>query len=137
MTNALQRYQTILVADDLQKWRDSVKRNLAYYQAATPLEATTANEAVRLAETHRPDLAILDINYDPENPGLEGDLSGLTIACQGIRERFPDSKIVVMSANQPEEVYRELARQYGADYFINKERLVEGFKEIAGGSLER
>jgi len=127
--------ERILVIEDLQKWQDSVSRNLVYHGFKQPIQAYNAEEGLRLYRGERPDLVITDINFDPSRPGnietMEGDLSGLTRVCAEIRASDRETPIVVMSSTQPAHLYEQAARSYGADMFIDKTRLVECFDAFA------
>lgn len=74
-------------------------------------EANDGEEAIRFAVGHRPDVVVLDLNM----PGVGG-----LAAIAPIRERCPDTQIVVLTMqNQP--AYAREALQAGAIGYVLKE----------------
>jgi CheY-like chemotaxis protein len=129
------KIEKILVIEDLDKWQVAVARNLIYHGFPEPVKAYNADGGLRAYRALRPDLVITDINFDPSKPGnietMEGDLEGLTKVCAEIRESDKEIPIVVMSSTQPSNLYEQAAIRYGADMFIDKTKLVEGFDKFA------
>ncbi len=108
----------VLIADD----HDVVRSGLRMLLRSSPdfsviAEAADGEEAVRLAEKHTPDVAILDISM-PKLSGIE--------ATRMIRELVPDAKIIILTVHEDEEyVYQIL--QAGASGYLLKNA---GKKEI-------
>ena len=73
-------------------------------------EAQDADEAIALAATHRPDVALLDI----EMPG-----GGGVRAAQEIRALHPDTRILALSAHETGEA-RTAMEQAGASAYVVK-----------------
>lgn len=85
----------ILVADDHAVMRRHVCASLETEPGfAVCAEASTGLEAVRLAATELPDIAILDLSM-PELNGLE--------AARQIHQRFPGIEIVILTLHDPLE----------------------------------
>jgi DNA-binding NarL/FixJ family response regulator len=76
-------------------------------------EAATGREALKQAESEKPDLVVLDISMP--------DLNGLAVARQ-IHEVSPRSKLLVFSMHESEEVVRE-ALDAGACGYVCKSDL--------------
>jgi CheY-like chemotaxis protein len=99
----------ILVADDAAMLRVLVCRSLGDHQV---FQATDGDEALVLAQEHRPDIVILDW----EMPGLDG------IAVSRAIRDDPDLagiQIVMITARNGLDS-RERARAAGVDHFIHK-----------------
>jgi two-component system response regulator NreC len=90
-------------------------------------EGGTADEAVRLARLHKPDIVLLDVTM----PGR----SGLS-AAEEIKEAAPQASILVLSMHDDPSYVRE-AFAAGASGYLLKEaadaELVAAVREVAGG----
>src|SRR5438094_288940 len=86
-----------------------VEEAVDYARATAALDGETA---LALAETHRPDLVLLDVNLP--------DMSGLEVCAQLRRDpRLASMKIVMLTAAaQADDVTRGLAA--GADHYLTK-----------------
>ena|SRR5438874_640726 len=102
---------TILIADDEANIVELVRMTLEDGRIQI-MEALDGETALALAESHRPDLVLLDVNLP--------DMSGLEICAQLRRNpRFVATKIVMLTAAaQADDVARGLAA--GADYYLTK-----------------
>ena len=102
---------TILIADDEPNIVELVRVTLEDERIRV-VEALDGETALGLAETHRPDLVLLDVNLP--------DMSGLDVCAQLRREpRFASTKIVMLTAAaQADDVARGLAA--GADHYLTK-----------------
>src|SRR5687768_15467078 len=100
-----------LIADDEEIVQVGL-RTLIEREAGWEICATTGSgrAAVTLAGTHRPDIVILDLIL-PELSGLE--------ATRRIKRLLPGSEILVFTAEEPEEVVRDIFHA-GAKSFISK-----------------
>jgi PAS domain S-box-containing protein len=105
---------TVLLADDSQEIRVLVRMLLELADGFTVVaEAADGHEAISAAETHRPDLVLLDHSM----PNLDG-LSALPT----IREVSPDSTVVMLSGFSAERL-SEAALASGAAAYISKANL--------------
>ncbi|HYH40216.1 MAG TPA: response regulator transcription factor [Azospirillum sp.] len=102
----------ILIADDHPMVRDALRSAVGYTcHAEQVFEAGCLDDATRLlTEQGDMDLLLLDINM----PGMNG-LSGLV----SLRNRFPATPVVVVSAHEDRKLVREVI-QCGAAGFIPK-----------------
>jgi DNA-binding NarL/FixJ family response regulator len=99
----------ILIADDQKRTRQSLRALLSSSLPETEIwEAANGVEALRLAEDIQPRLIVMDIRM-PEIDGLA--------ATRGIKTRWPEIKILVLSMYQDRQ---EEARAAGADLFVSK-----------------
>jgi two-component system, NarL family, nitrate/nitrite response regulator NarL len=72
--------------------------------------AESADEAIELAEQHRPDAALIDVQMPA---------GGARTAVPGITERSPDTCIVILSADESRDVVLELLNA-GAMAYVRK-----------------
>jgi two-component system, NarL family, response regulator NreC len=90
-------------------------------------EGGTADEAVRLARLHKPDVVLLDVVM-PGRSGLD--------AAEEVREAAPDARILVLSM-QDDPSYVRQAFAAGATGYLLKEAadadLVAAVREVAAG----
>jgi two-component system, NarL family, response regulator NreC len=90
-------------------------------------EGGNAEEAVRLARLHKPDVVLLDVTM-PGRSGLE--------AADDIRQAAPKAQILVLSM-QDDPSYVRQAFASGASGYLLKEaadaELVQAVREVAGG----
>jgi pilus assembly protein CpaE len=101
----------VLIVDDLPTTRESV-RKLLQFEAGVELvaEASTGLEAIAMAEAHKPDVILMDINMP--------DMDGIT-ASQEISKTLPRTQILMMSV-QSETDYMRRAMLAGARDFLTK-----------------
>jgi DNA-binding response OmpR family regulator len=99
---------TVLVVDDEPKFRRLV-RQILEPEGFAVLDAGDGQEGVEMAETHAPDLVLLDIAM----PRLDG-----MTACQRIRA-LSDVPIVMVTA-YPEEATLVRGLELGADDYLTK-----------------
>lgn len=102
---------TVFIVDDHPVFREGLARIV---NQETDLivcgEAGTASEALRRAESLKPDLVIIDI-------ALEG-MNGIDLA-KALRSRLRDTRLLVVSM-YPESLYGERALRAGADGYVMK-----------------
>ena len=82
--------------------------------------ASSYNEAVKIIKENKPDIVLLDIQMPGKN-GIE--LLGF------IRKNYP-SIITIMLTNRVSDYYRELCKNMGAHYFIDKSSEFENIPGI-------
>lgn len=84
------------------------------YRKKAGLPQIDGREAVEMAEKLRPHLVIMDIQM-PELDGIA--------ACETIRTRYPETRVVLYSMHAPETFGKEALDK--ADRFVTKERLLD------------
>jgi len=90
-------------------------------------EAGNAEEAIAKTEELSPDVVVMDISMGEKEDGLE--------ATQIIGEKFPDTKVLILSMHDEEEyIYKSI--KCGAHGYLLKsaeKELIKGIKAIANG----
>jgi len=85
----------VLIADDDNMVRFGLR---GYIETEENLEvvaeASSGREAIELAEAHKPDVVIMDVQM-PGGNGVD--------ACREIRDRHPDTKVIVLTAHPDDE----------------------------------
>jgi DNA-binding NarL/FixJ family response regulator/class 3 adenylate cyclase len=124
----------VVIADDSVLLREGIARLLEDAGMEVEAQSGTAEDALVQVEEHRPDLAILDIRMPPSHTD-----EGLR-AAQTIRERFPDTSVLVLSQYVEAAYAIELLSQSaGGVGYLLKDRIahVDDFAEavlrVAGG----
>lgn len=84
-------------------------------------EAADGEEAVRLAELHKPDVAIMDISM-PKLDGIE--------ATKIIKQNQPDVKVVILTVHEDEEYAYQVLRAGASAYVLKNASKQEIFKAI-------
>lgn len=101
----------VLLADDFEGFRHSLRLFLKSQPGFEVIgEAVDGNDAVEKAERLHPDLVLMDLEM-PNKDGFD--------ATREIKQRYPDTRIVILSMHSS-EVYRRAAREFHADDFIDK-----------------
>lgn len=106
LSNLLQ--QTILIVDDEQTIRDTLKYNLVR-EGYRVLTAADGAEALRLVDADAPDLVVLDIMM----PGLTG-----FDVCRVLRKK--STMPVLMLSAREDEIDKVVALEIGADDYMTK-----------------
>lgn len=107
---------SIVIADDHAIIREGIKSVLAGHpQYRICAEAANGEEALALAEKHKPDVLLLDISMPK--------LSGLDII-ERIKRISPGTKVIVITVHQM-GAYVLKALRHGVSGYINKENVVE------------
>jgi len=107
---------SIVIADDHAIIREGIKSVLAgHSQYRICAEAANGQEALDLAEKHKPDVLLLDISMPK--------LSGLDII-ERIKRLSPGTKVIVITVHQM-GAYVLKALRHGVSGYINKENVVE------------
>lgn len=115
---------TVLLADDHEPTRAGVRLALEPRGFVVVAEASSANDAVTAAITHRPALCVLDVYM----PG-----SGIS-AARRIHEAVPESKIVVLTVSADENDLLE-ALAAGASGYLLKETPASRLPAVLHGVL--
>lgn len=101
---------TVLVADDHRLMREGTAALLgADPRIEVVAWAATGREAVERALEHRPAVALLDLNM-PEMRGTE--------ACAAIRERLPDTEVLILTVSEHEPDLYAALRVGAAGYLL-------------------
>lgn len=80
--------QTVLIVDDDP---DFLLQQKVQFEAAgyTPLTASTKDEALKLLEQHRPDVAVVDLMMEEEDTGF--------VVCYQIKKKNPDVLVIMVT----------------------------------------
>ena len=117
----------ILLADDHAIMREGLKALLEREGHEVVGEASTGHEAVRLAETHKPDVVVLDISMPLLN-GID--------AAREVQRTCSRAKILLLTMYADEHYVREGLRA-GVSGYVLKTRasheLLEAIREIRNG----
>ena len=103
----------ILIADDHEVVRQGLGwliRRTAGWEICG--EAGDGREAVALAEQLRPDVVIMDLQM-PNLNGLD--------ATRQIRQRLPETEVLIFTASEKEEIVREVFRAGARSYLLKTE----------------
>lgn len=121
---ALMKTLRLLLVDDHALFRSGIAMVLSTGLTNVQIiEAGALDEALALTEA--PDLVLLDLQL----PGLSG-LDGMPL----MRERWPDARLVVVSAAHPDDVL-EAVKALGALAFISKAEKPAHMLELVGQLL--
>ncbi|MFZ4585925.1 MAG: response regulator [Acidimicrobiia bacterium] len=116
---------TVVLADDHKLIRDALRRQLETEGLTVVAEAQDGEEAVRVAEEHRPDVVVMDVSM----PVLDG-----IQATKMLHQRAPGIRILVLTMHG--ELNRD-AINAGASGFLTKDspmtEIVEAVKQVATG----
>jgi DNA-binding NarL/FixJ family response regulator len=106
---------TILIVDDNAQLRALMREIVAEAADLHVVgEAADGAEAMRLVQTLRPAIVLLDLVM-PEVNGLE--------VLQWIKAEHPETKVIIVTVHD-EDAYRQAAEASGADAFLLKKTLV-------------
>ena len=132
MTNANNKSKTtrVLIVDDHPAIREAIANTIATKLDIEVVgEADSADNALRLIEKHRPDVAVVDISLN--------DTHGLDLV-QNIRSLFSDTKVVVFSMYD-EQVYAERAIRAGASGYLMKseptQNICQAIRSVQQGDI--
>jgi len=118
----------VLIADDHRLMREGTAALLGAHERIEVVGlARDGREAVGLAERRRPDVVLLDLNM-PVMRGIE--------ACAAIRERCPDTEVMILTVSEQEpDLYASL--RVGAAGYLLKDiapaQLIEAVLEAGRG----
>ena len=116
---------SVLIADDHRLMREGTAALLAADERIEIVGlARDGREAVRLAEQHRPDVVVLDLNM-PVVTGIE--------ACAAIRERCPKVEVLILTVSEQEpDLYASL--RVGAAGYLLKDMAPDQLIEAVLGA---
>jgi two-component system, NarL family, response regulator DevR len=128
MENKTTAKQRILLVDDHEIVRLGLKALLERHpNFEVVAEAGTAHEAVEKVEAFLPDVVVMDIRL-PGGSGIE--------ACEEISERFPDSKVIMLTSYAEDEMLFSAIRAGAAGYVLKQiggEDLVKAIEAVGRG----
>jgi DNA-binding NarL/FixJ family response regulator len=119
----------IVLADDHRMFREGVRALLEREGLQVVGEASTGQQAVQLVESHRPDLAVLDVGMPL--------LNGLN-AAREIRRVSPATQTVLLTMHDEEAFVLEALRAGVKGYVLKVQAaddLVRAVKEVSGGAV--
>jgi two-component system response regulator DevR len=120
--------QRILLVDDHEIVRLGLKALLQRHpNFEVVAEASTAREAVEKVENFHPDVVVMDIRL-PGGSGIE--------ACEEISDRFPDSKVIMLTSYAEDEMLFSAIRAGAAGYVLKQiggEDLVRAIEAVGRG----
>ncbi len=120
----------ILIADDHEVVRDGICHTLEPEQDLKVVaEASDGEEAVRLATSLNPDVAIIDITM-PKLDGIE--------ATKKIKELCPDTSVLILTAYDDDQFVFSLLEAGAAGYLLKSVRarqLVDAVRAVHAGEL--
>jgi DNA-binding NarL/FixJ family response regulator len=106
---------TVLIVDDHEQLRALMRQIMAETSDLRVVgEAADGAEAMRLVQTLRPAIVLLDL-------GLPG-VSGLEVL-RWLKVEYPETKVIIVTVHT-ENAYRQTAEASGADAFLLKKTLV-------------
>ncbi|HEY3252124.1 MAG TPA: response regulator transcription factor [Ignavibacteria bacterium] len=118
----------ILIVDDHEVVRDGLRNILlSLDNISIAGEAGNGEDAIKMYNTVKPDLVIMDISM----PGMNG-----IEATRIIKEKDPEAKILILTMHDNQEYLNQIIRS-GAKGFIlkntDKEELLEAVRTVASG----
>ncbi|HEV3474105.1 MAG TPA: response regulator [Actinomycetota bacterium] len=100
----------VLVVDDADESRDILRRALAFDEAIEVVgEASSGGEAVRQAETLRPDVILMDVRM-PEGNGIN--------ATREITRRLPGVRVLALTAHDDQDSVRDMLAAGATGYLV-------------------
>jgi DNA-binding NarL/FixJ family response regulator len=112
----------ILIADDHDVVRSGLKMLLrSQGEFSVVAEAPDGEEAVRLVDKHKPDVAILDISM-PKMDGIE--------ATRTIRQNHPEVKVLILTVHEDEEYAMQALRAGASGYLLKNAGKKEIFEAV-------
>jgi two-component system, NarL family, response regulator DevR len=126
--NVMTRTVRILIADDHSVVRAGLRALLERQShLRVVVEAASGEEAVKQAQAHQPDVAVLDIRM----PGISG-----IEACRKITEAVPGCKVIILTSYAEDELLMS-AIQAGASGYVLKRigdnELVQAVERVSRG----
>lgn len=118
---------TVLIADDEKVVRDALGDLIAASPGMTLVAlAATAEDAIRVADSLHPDVAVVDVRM----PG------GGVAAAQGILERSPGTRILALSASGGPDTVLAMLQAGAVGYLVKETKpgdVIAGIREVAMG----
>ncbi len=121
---------TVLIVDDIPYVRKTLRQILSQRGYQVVGEAEDGDQAVRLYEESRPDLVTMDLVMPIQN-GVE--------ATRAILKKFPEARIVVLSAMMQENLVADAILAGAKDYIIKPfqtDEVLRVLNSVMGSSKE-
>jgi DNA-binding NarL/FixJ family response regulator len=99
----------VLLADDHTLLREGLRRSLEDSGVDVVAEAADGEQAVELADEHRPDVVLMDVSM-PRLGGVE--------ATRAIRTRFPEVEVLILTMHADASVVNDAVRAGAAGYLV-------------------
>jgi two-component system, NarL family, response regulator LiaR len=100
----------VLIVDDATESRETLRRALAFDESIEVAgEAGSGREAIQRTGELGPDVVLMDVTM-PEGSGIE--------ATQAITRRFPDIKVVALTAHEDPDTVRDMLRSGATGYVV-------------------
>ena len=101
----------VMIVDDIADTREYIRRSLQFDPLIEVVSlASNGNEAIKMAQEHKPEVVIMDINMP--------DMDGIT-ATESIRKKSPYTQVIILSV-QNDPSYMRRAMLVGARDFLTK-----------------
>lgn len=124
----MMRHTRVVIVDDHEVVRLGLKSLL---DQSPDLEVVadvgTAEEAVRMAEAHAPDVVLMDIRL-PGQSGIE--------ACEQITQKLPNTKVIMLTSYAEDEMLFSAIRAGASGYVLKQigtDELVQAVEAVARG----
>lgn len=118
----------LLIVDDHEVVRMGLRALLdAEPDMTVVAEAATAQEALEMAQRHRPDVAVVDVRL-PGTSGLE--------LCRELRQRYPRTQVVILTSFLTEELVTQALRAGASGYVlkdVSTDELLRAIRAAAQG----
>ena len=119
----------IVLADDHVLVRQGLRSLLERERFQVMAEASDGQDAVRLVETHQPDIAILDISMPTLN-GID--------AARGLSRSAPKTKVILLTQHEEEQYIHE-ALEAGVKGYVLKNQvandLIQAIRQVCRGEF--
>ena len=119
----------LLIADDHQLFREGIRGLLPPKEFVIVAEAADGREAIRLAQRHEPDIAVVDVSM----PGL----NGVDVAREVLRVS-PRSKVLVLTMHRENPYVIEALRAGARGYVLKTQPTAEflgALRDVARGDV--
>jgi DNA-binding NarL/FixJ family response regulator len=119
----------VLIADDHQLFREGVRGLLPPAEFVIVAEAADGREAIRLAQRHEPDIAVVDVSM----PGLNG-----VDATREVLRASPRTKVIVLTMHREHPYVIEALRAGARGYVLKSQATAEflgALRDVARGDV--
>jgi DNA-binding NarL/FixJ family response regulator/anti-sigma regulatory factor (Ser/Thr protein kinase) len=100
----------VLIVDDAEESRETLRRALAFDESIEVVgEAGSGREAVERTAELQPDVVLMDVTM-PHGSGIE--------ATQDVTRRFPETRVVALTAHEDAETVRAMLRAGATGYVV-------------------